>query len=91
MLDIEPGGPPLELWRGTGCLLCRQTGYIGRDGVFQLMPMSERLRGLIAKHAPSPEIVDAARREGMRNLREAAVEKVLAGVTTVSEMLRVTA
>ena len=80
--------PPL--WRGAGCLLCRKTGYIGRDGIFQMMPMSERLRGMVARQCPSPEIVDAARGEGMRTLREAGIEKVLSGVTTVAEMIRVT-
>ena len=79
-----------QLWRGAGCLLCRKTGYVGRDGIFQMMPMSERLRGMVARQCPSPEIVDAARREGMRTLREAGVEKVLSGVTTVAEMIRVT-
>jgi general secretion pathway protein E len=79
-----------RLRRGTGCLHCRQTGYAGRDGIFQIMPLSERIRGLVARESASPEIVTAARAEGMRTLREAAIEKVLDGVTTVSEMLRVT-
>jgi general secretion pathway protein E len=78
------------LRRGTGCLHCRQTGYAGRDGIFQIMPVTERIRGLVARQSASPDIVDAARSEGMRTLREAAIEKVLTGVTTVSEMLRVT-
>ena len=76
--------------RGAGCLHCRQTGYIGRDGVFQVMPISERIRALIAKQTSSVALLDAAREEGMRTLREAAIEKVLQGVTTVSEMVRVT-
>ncbi len=84
----ELAGRPLR--RGTGCLNCRQTGYVGRDGIFQLMPISERIRGLVARQASSPDIVEAARREGMRTLREAAIEKVLAGVTSVAELLRVT-
>lgn len=54
------------------------------------MPLSERLCGMVARQASGPDIVDAARRAGMRTLREAALEKVLAGVTTVSEMVRVT-
>src|SRR3989449_1751764 len=76
--------------RGSGCLQCRQTGYAGRDGVFQIMPMTEKIRGLIARQSTSMQLLDAARTEGMRTLREAAVEKVLQGVTTVSEMVRVT-
>jgi general secretion pathway protein E len=76
--------------RGTGCLQCRQTGYLGRDGLFQIMPLSERLRGLIARQRPSMELFEAAQAEGMRTLRDAAIEKVLNGTTTVSEMVRVT-
>jgi general secretion pathway protein E len=76
--------------RGAGCLQCRQTGYLGRDGVFQIMPITERLRGLIARQRSSIELFEAARAEGMRTLREAAIEKVLNGTTTVSEMVRVT-
>ena len=76
--------------RGGGCLHCRQTGYVGRDGIFQIMPITERLRGLIARQSTSLDIMEAAIEEGMRSLREAAIEKVLQGVTTVSEMVRVT-
>ena len=65
-------------------------GRIGRDGVFQIMPITEKLRGLIARQTSSMEIFEAARGEGMRTLHEAAVEKVLNGTTTVSEMVRVT-
>jgi general secretion pathway protein E len=79
-----------KLRKGTGCLLCRQTGYVGRDGVFQIMPVTGKLRGLIAKQASGLELWEAARADGMRTLREAAIEKVLQGVTTVSEMVRVT-
>ena len=76
--------------RGAGCLHCRQTGYVGRDGVYQIMPMTERLRGLIAKQTSSITLLEVAREEGMRTLREAAIEKVHQGVTTVAEMIRVT-
>jgi general secretion pathway protein E len=89
-------GMPLEqlrtrrLRRGTGCLHCRHTGYVGRDGVFQVMPITERLRGMIARQSSSMELFEAARAEGMPTLRDAAAEKVFQGVTTVSEMVRVT-
>jgi type II secretory ATPase GspE/PulE/Tfp pilus assembly ATPase PilB-like protein len=53
------------------------------------MPMSERLRGLIAQKTPSLSLFETPRGEGMRTIREATVEKVLQGVTTVSEMVRV--
>jgi general secretion pathway protein E len=89
-------GMPLEelqtrkVRRGAGCLHCRQTGYVGRDGVFQVMPISERLRGIIARQSSSMDLFEAARTEGMRTLRDAAIEKVLQGATTVSEVVRVT-
>jgi type II secretory ATPase GspE/PulE/Tfp pilus assembly ATPase PilB-like protein len=54
------------------------------------MPITERLRGLIAKQTNSVTLLETAREEGMRTLREAAIEKVHQGVTTVAEMIRVT-
>ena len=81
---------PYRFRRGAGCLHCRQTGFSGRTGIFEVLAMSERLRRLIATQAGSPEIFKAAREEGMRTLREAAIEKVFRGTTTVTEMVRVT-
>ena len=78
-----------RLMQGTGCLHCRQTGYMGRDGIFQIMPISEKVRGLIGRQSSSIDLFEGARSEGMRTLREAAIEKVLGGETTVSEMMRV--
>jgi general secretion pathway protein E len=88
MLGAELNGRTLR--HGTGCLHCRQTGYAGRDGVFQIMPVTEGIRGMVARQSTAPDILQVARREGMRTLREAALEKVTSGVTTVSEMVRVT-
>jgi len=88
-------GMPLDelrqhtLMKGAGCLHCRQTGYIGRDGIFQIMPITEKIRGLIGRQSSSIDLFDGARAEGMRTLREAAIEKVLLGETTVAEMMRV--
>ena len=76
--------------RGRGCLHCRQTGYSGRVGIYEILPLSEKIRGLVTSGAGSPEIFKAGREEGMRTLREAALEKVLRGVTTTTEMVRVT-
>jgi general secretion pathway protein E len=81
---------PYQFKRGRGCLHCRETGYAGRTGVFEVMPMSEKIRRLVASQASSPEIFKAAREEGMRTLRESAIEKVFQGVTTMTEMIRVT-
>jgi general secretion pathway protein E len=76
--------------RGRGCLHCRQTGFSGRIGVFEVLPMSEKLRRLISHQGSSLDIYKTAREEGMRTLREAAIEKVFRGITTTTEMARVT-
>src|SRR6266508_4059228 len=66
--------------RGRGCLHCRQTGFSGRIGVFEVLPMSEKLRRLVSHQASSLDIYKTAREEGMRTLREAAIEKVFRGI-----------
>ena len=81
---------PYKFKRGKGCLHCRETGYTGRVGIFEVLPMSEKIRRLVTSQAASLEIFKAAREEGMRTLREAAVEKVFRGITTTTEMVRVT-
>jgi general secretion pathway protein E len=78
------------LKRGRGCLHCRQTGYSGRDGIFEVLPMTDAIRRLVAEQADSTRLFEAGRAAGMRTLRESAIEKVLEGTTTVSEMVRVT-
>jgi general secretion pathway protein E len=76
--------------KGRGCLHCRTTGYIGREGIYEVLPMSERVRRLIAAQSASTEIFKTAREEGLRTLKEAAIEKVFRGVTTTTELVRVT-
>ena len=76
--------------RGKGCLHCRETGYTGRIGIFEVMPLSEKVRRLVTSGSGSPELFKAAREEGMRTLRESAIEKVFRGITTTTEMVRVT-
>ena len=75
--------------RGRGCLHCRQTGYVGRIGIFEVLPLSEKVRALVTARAGSPEIFKVAREEGMRTLREAGIEKIFQGITTVTEVVRV--
>jgi general secretion pathway protein E len=81
---------PYRFKRGRGCLHCRETGYSGRTGIYEVVAMTEKIRRLVASQAASPEIFKAAREEGMRTLREAAIEKVFRGITTTTEMVRVT-
>jgi general secretion pathway protein E len=81
---------PYRFKRGKGCLHCRETGYTGRTGVYEILPLSEKIRRLVTSQASSLEIFKASREEGMRTLRESAIEKVFRGLTTMTEMVRVT-
>jgi general secretion pathway protein E len=81
---------PYSFKRGKGCLHCRETGYIGRTGIYEVLPMTEKIRRLVSTQAGSLDIFKAAREEGLRTLKEAAIEKVFKGITTTTEMVRVT-
>ena len=76
--------------RGSGCEMCAHTGYRGRTGLYELMPLSQTLRERIVRQAPLAEVRAAAVAEGMVSLREAGLEKARAGVTTVEEVMRLT-
>ncbi|MDJ0784070.1 MAG: GspE/PulE family protein [Desulfosarcinaceae bacterium] len=79
-----------RLARGKGCQHCRQTGYRGRTGVFEVMPYTPAIRRLTGETADMSRLRQAAQSEGMQTLRQSAVAKLLRGVTTVEEVLRVT-
>mgnify|MGYP003874548413 FL=1 len=85
-----PDGETVECWRGAGCEQCLGSGYVGRIGIFEMMEMNDELRRLIMRNADAAEITAAARRNGMRTLREDGWMKVRQGVTTADEVLRVT-
>jgi type II secretory ATPase GspE/PulE/Tfp pilus assembly ATPase PilB-like protein len=78
------------LMRPVGCESCNGIGFRGRVGLFELLLISESIRPLIIERASVSEIRSKAREEGMRTLREDGVEKVLAGLTSVEEMIRET-
>src|SRR5262249_47671190 len=73
-----------------GCAECGGTGYHGRTAVAELLDMSDRIRQMILDRRPAAEIKQAAREEGMSFLRESALEKVFAGITTLREINKVT-
>jgi len=77
-------------YEGAGCLECNGTGFLGRLAVSELLDLSDRIRELILERRPGSEIKRAAKGEGMRFLRESALEKVLQGVTTLREINKVT-
>ena len=86
--------PALEhsglFFEGAGCIECGGTGYRGRTAICELLDLSDNIRELILARRPTSEIKKAAREEGMRFLRESAVEQVLKGVTTLREINKVT-
>lgn len=76
--------------RGRGCAACAQTGYRGRQGIFEWLAVSEQIRELITANAPAQVIRERAIAEGMRLLREDGLTAARAGITTVDEVLRYT-
>ena len=85
-----PDGSKVDAWHGTGCAECHGTGYTSRMGIFELMELNEEIRGRIMANEDASSLTAAARRNGMRNLREDGWRKVATGVTTAEEVMRVT-
>ena len=81
---------PIMLYRPVGCEACGGTGYSGRLGIMEMMPMTDTIRSLVMRHAISGEIRRQAIDEGMQTLYEDGLRKVLAGTITLDEVLRVT-
>jgi len=87
---ITPDGDTIPTWRGAGCEQCFGTGYRGRLGIFEMMELSEEIRTIIMRNEDASKLTAAARRDGMRNLREDGWLKVRRGITTSEEVTRVT-
>ena len=79
-----------QFYKGRGCATCSFTGMKGRVAIYEVMPVSQEIRNLILKNAPVTDIRAMAQAQGMKTLRQAGLLKVLAGATTVDEVLRVT-
>jgi general secretion pathway protein E/type IV pilus assembly protein PilB len=82
--------PTAKFWRGVGCEECRQLGYQGRLGIYELLIVNEALRPLIMNRAPASTLSQRALESGMRTLRMDGWNKVRNGITTIEEVLRVT-
>lgn len=89
-LKIKPTSEKVVFHRGKGCIHCYRTGYRGRVGLIESLTLNSELKELISKRATESEIFNAARRAGLVTLRESGIKKVLEGVTTLEEVLRVT-
>jgi type IV pilus assembly protein PilB len=94
-LLIDLGIPPdevksFQVYKGKGCPICNNTGYKGRIGLYEVMPMREEVKELVLSRASTSEIKKEAMRLGMKTLRQSGVMKIKDGVTTIEEVLRST-
>ena len=80
----------ITLWHAKGCSQCAQTGYMGRLSILEMMPMTDKVRSLVMKHATAADLRAEAIRDGMVTMYEDGLRKALAGVTTFEEVLRAT-
>ncbi len=87
---IPQGLGKVNFYKGKGCATCNFTGMKGRVAIYEVMPATQEIRDLIIRNAPSVEIGETAQAQGMKTLRQNALQKVLDGMMTVEEVLRVT-
>jgi general secretion pathway protein E len=85
-----PPGKKIKVREGQGCHECRGTGYLGRSGIFEILPIDEGVKHLIVEGKDAPEIKREAVKNGMRTLRQSALRKLAEGITTFEEVVRVT-
>jgi general secretion pathway protein E len=83
-------GSDVPLYKGKGCDQCAHTGYYGRSGIFELLLVDQEIRKLILKNADANQLREMAKQRGMKTLLEDGTDKIKAGITTLSEVLRVT-
>jgi type II secretory ATPase GspE/PulE/Tfp pilus assembly ATPase PilB-like protein len=88
-LDSQEWGH-FTFYEGEGCIECAGTGYKGRTAIHELLDLTDRIREMILDKKPTSEVRKAAREEGMHFLRESALDKVRAGITTLKEINKVT-
>lgn len=79
----------IRVYRGKGCSLCHESGYSGRIGIFEVLPIDESIRHAIMERATASEIQEIAKKNGMHAMIEDGLEKVRQGITTIDEVIRV--
>jgi len=80
---------PLMVWEARGCRKCNHTGYAGRIGIFEVLKMTEELEEIILREPSEAKIAEEGKRQGMITMRQDGVIKVLDGITTIEEVIRV--
>lgn len=86
---LWPKDKPVKFYKGQGCQECGNSGYFGRVGIFEVLPVTDNVSKLILQRAPASEIAKVAKDEGMVSLKQDGYLKVLEGITTIEEILRV--
>lgn len=89
LLGKSDSDKKIRLYRGTGCNNCSHTGYYGRKGIYEILPISKEISRMILEGSNDDAIKQQAIKEGMRTLYKSAVDEVLNGVTTLDELMRV--
>ena len=87
--QVEDPDQIVTIWEGVGCNYCRERGYAGRIGIYELMVVNAEIAEMIVRRAPLSDIKEAAKANGMKELREDGLIKVLEGLTTPDEVRRV--
>jgi len=87
---LQLGKKSQVVWEGEGCKECRGTGYRGRTGIFEVLDMNERIKGMVTASVDLADLSAAARDEGLITLRQVAIRKMLEGVTTYEEVISMT-
>jgi len=82
--------PEVTVYRGKGCKICRNIGYAGRVGLFEVLEVTKGIRSLISQKADADVISEAAKKEGMKTMLDDGLKKVATGETTIEEVIRVT-
>jgi type II secretory ATPase GspE/PulE/Tfp pilus assembly ATPase PilB-like protein len=82
--------PPSHLFRGRGCERCTGKGYLGRTGIYELLEITPDIRSMIIERKDASSIREAAVAQGFKTLQQNSTEKIVNGVTTIEEVLRLT-
>jgi len=80
---------PIKIWEATGCKKCGNSGFVGRIGLFEVLSMTDELADIILKEPSEARIFEEAKRQGMTTMKQDGILKVLEGITTIEEVLRV--
>lgn len=88
LLEVPPDKPQI-VYRPVGCKLCNNTGYFGRIGIYEIMQITPTIKRLISKNGDAADIKDVAVKEGMNTLKSSAAKCVLAGTTSMDEMIKI--